>query len=190
MRVIFRFLMSLAIEFGPVVVFFAAAQYMNFYAATGALIAATFLALVAALLRDQRIPYFAFISSAFVLLFGFVTIAYGDPFWIQFEYTLYNAVFGVAIIAALPFDKSLLKPLFQSTFLMSDRGWKILSFRWALFFLATAAGNEYFLRFASEAAWVRYRFGAAIVLCIFGFSQFFLARRHRLPHASPWGLKV
>lgn len=190
MRVIFRFLVSLAVEFGPVVVFFVAAQYMDFYAATGTLIAATFAALVTALIRDRRIPYFAFISSAFVLLFGFVTIAYSDPFWIQFEYTLYNAVFGIAIMAALPFGKPLLKPLFQSTFLMSDRGWKILSFRWAVFFLATAAGNEYFLRFTSEAAWVRYRFGAAIILCVFGFSQFFLARRERLPHASPWGLKA
>jgi intracellular septation protein len=189
MRVIIRFLMSLAVEFGPVVVFFFAAEQRGFFFGTSALIAATILALGTALARERRVPWFSLLSSSFVLAFGLATLNLRNPYWIQLEYTLYNAFFALALFTGLVFNRALLKPLFGTTFLMSDRGWHILSFRWALFFAATALGNEYFLRFTSNETWVRFRFYAAIILCIFGFSQFFLSRRERLPHASPWGLK-
>lgn len=189
MPLIVKFLISLAVEFGPVVVFFVVANYTNFFTATGALIGATALALITALARERRIPWFSILSSLFVLLFGIATLYLKDPYWIQFEYTLYNAVFALALFIGLAFDKALLKPLFGTTFLMNERGWRLLSFRWALFFAATAIFNEYFLRFHTNEVWVQFRFITAIILCIFGFSQFFLSRRERLPDASAWGLK-
>ena len=189
MKVIIRFLISIGIEFGPVVVFFVVAEESNFFTATGALIGATTLALLTALIRERRIPWFSLLSSAFVLIFGIATLTEKNPYWIQLEYTLYNAIFAIALFVGLAFDRALLKPLFGTTFLMSERGWRILSFRWAAFFALTALLNEYFLRFTSAEAWVEFRFAAAIILCVFGFSQFFLSRRERLPHANSWGLK-
>lgn len=179
----------MAVEFGPVVVFFVVAELADFFTATGALIGATAAALLTALVRERRIPWFSLLSSAFVLLFGIATLTHKNPYWIQLEYTLYNAVFALALFIGLAFDRALLKPLFGTTFLMSERGWRILSFRWAAFFALTAILNEYFLRFTTAELWVQFRFVAAIVLAVFGFSQFFLSRRERLPHASAWGLK-
>ena len=184
-----KFLASISIEFGPVVVFFLVSEYAGFFAATAALIGATALALIAALARERRVPWFSLLSSLFVLVFGIATLAQKDPYWIQLEYTLYNAIFATLLFVGLAFDRALLKPLFGTTFLMNERGWRILSFRWAAFFALTAILNEYFLRFTTTELWVQFRFVAAIVLCIFGFSQFFLSRRERLPHASAWGLK-
>ncbi len=189
MPVALKFLVSVAIEFGPVIVFFAVAEYADFFAATTALIFATLAALMTALARERRIPWFSLLSSLFVLLFGVMTLTQKDPYWIQLEYTLYNAVFAGVLFIGLKFDRALLKPMFGTTFLMNDRGWRILSFRWATFFALTAALNEYFLRFTDADTWVRFRFWAAILLCIFGFSQFFLSRRERLPHANAWGLR-
>ncbi len=189
MKVIIRFLISISIEFGPVVVFFVVAEESNFFTATGALTLATILALLTALIRERRIPWFSLLSSLFVLLFGIATLTQKDPYWIQLEYTLYNAIFALALFIGLAFDRALLKPLFGTTFLMSERGWRILSLRWAAFFALTALLNEYFLRFTSAEAWVEFRFAAAIILCVFGFSQFFLSRKERLPHANAWGLK-
>ncbi len=179
----------MAVEFGPVVVFFVVAEQADFFTATTALIGATIAALITALLRERRVPWFSLLSSLFVLFFGAATLTQKNPYWIQLEYTLYNAVFAVALFIGLAFDRALLKPLFGTTFLMNERGWRILSFRWAAFFALTAILNEYFLRFRSAETWVEFRFAAAIILCVFGFSQFFLSRRERLPHASPWGLK-
>lgn len=184
-----KFILSIAIEFGPVIAFFTVAEYADFFAATSALILATALALLAALMRERRVPWFSLLSSLFVLVFGIMTLSHKDPYWIQLEYTLYNAVFAAALFIGLAFDRALLKPMFGTTFLMNERGWRILSFRWAAFFALTAICNEYFLRFTSPAAWIEFRFWAAIILCIFGFSQFFLSRRERLPHANAWGLR-
>lgn len=184
------FLISFAIEFGPICLFFIGTELGNFFVGTAFLVLTTGAALVASLIRDKRVPLFSLISSSFVLLFGVATLVMMDPVWLVIEYTLYNGLFGLAMFAGLMFKRPLLKPLFEGMFQISERAWNILSIRWGIFFLLTAISNEYVWRTFSEETWVFYRLGAAIVLCLFGFSQFFLARKERLAHASPWGLRI
>lgn len=184
------FLVSMLIEFGPVVMFFAVTRASGLYAGTASLVATTVLALVWSRIRDNRVPVFSLISSSFVLVCGSATLIFMNPYWVVLEYTLYNALFGVVLLIGLVRGVPLLKPLFESMFHISDAGWKILSFRWAIFFILTALGNEFVWRVYGEYPWVHYRLFAALFLCVFGFSQFFLARAHRLPHASAWGLRL
>lgn len=184
------FLASMAIEFGPVFLFFLVARNFGILAGTAALVASTILALVWSLIRDGRIPAFSLISSSFVLVCGGAALLSMNPYWVVLEYSLYNALFGIALIIGLLYGKPLLKPLFETIFHITDHGWKILSFRWAFFFLITALSNEYVWRAYGESEWVHFRLFAALFLCFFGFSQFFLARQHRLPHASDWGLRL
>lgn len=184
------FLVSFAIEFGPITLFFLGTELGNFFVGTALLVASTALALLVSLIRDKRIPSFSLISSSFVLVFGMATLIMMNPLWLVLEYTLYNGLFGLAMFLGLAFNRPLLKPLFEGMFQITDRAWSLLSIRWGIFFLLTALSNEYVWRNFSEETWVYYRLAAAVVLCVFGFSQFFLARRERLPHASPWGLRV
>lgn len=184
------FLISFAIEFGPISLFFIGTELFNFFVGTALLVASTAFALTGSLLRDKRVPLFSVISSAFVLAFGVATLILMDPLWLVLEYTLYNGLFGLAMFGGLIFGKPLLKPLFEGMFQITDYGWKLLSARWGIFFLLTAVANEYVWNNYSEETWVYFRLIAALVLCLFGFSQFFLARRERLPHASSWGLRM
>jgi len=184
------FLISFAIEFGPICLFFLGTELGNFFVGTALLVASTALALLTSLIRDKRVPLFSVISSSFVLAFGIATLILMDPLWLVLEYTLYNGLFGLAMFIGLLFGKPLLKPLFEGMFQISDYAWKLLSIRWGIFFLLTAVANEYVWHNHTEEAWVYFRLIAAVVLCVFGFSQFFLARRERLPHASPWGLRI
>lgn len=185
-----RFLVSLGIEFGPVVAFFFVATLEDFFSGVWALMAATMLSLLVSLSRDRRLPLFSLIASTFVLLSGAITLATHDPFWIALEYTLYNLAFGGAMFVGYARGAAALKPLFETMFDITDRGWMRLSLRWGIFFIVCGLGSELMWRLYSYDAWVWYRFGAAVTMAAFGFSQFFLARAERLPTASTWGLKM
>lgn len=184
------FFASLAIEFGPVVIFFVIARQYGIFAGTASLILTTVGALLWSLFRDKRIPLFSVISSSFVLVCGGATLISHDAYWVVLEYTIYNGLFGIVLLIGSLRGHGLLKELFSTMFHITDHGWKILSLRWSFFLLIVAFGNEIVWRMYGEGPWVHYRLFAALFLCIFGFSQFFLVRTHRLPHASPWGLRM
>ncbi len=185
-----HFLLSLGIEFGPTFLFFIGATLYDFFVGVWWLIVGTCFSLGISLGRDKRVPLFALIASGFVLLSGVVTLYTADPFWIVLEYALYNIVFALAMVVGYFRGTPALKPLFCTMFDLTDRGWHILSLRWGFFFLLSAIGSEVVWQMYGEETWVVYRFSMTITLAVFGFSQFFLARRHRMPEASPWGLKV
>lgn len=184
-----NFLTSLSIEFGPVTLFFVGALVFNFFVGVALLMAATLLSILVSQLRDGRVPLFSLIASVFVLLSGAATLVTMDPWWVVLEYTLYNVIFGIAMVVGYFFNQPALKPLFETMFQITDKGWQTLSLRWGIFFILTAIGSEVVWRMFSYDEWVYYRFVMVVVLGIFGFSQFFLARRERLPHASEWGLR-
>lgn len=186
---IWRFLVSLAIEFGPVAVFFLVTSRSGFFAGVAALIVATLVAMLVSLIRDKRVPIFSVIASTFVIIFGTMTLIVMDPKWIVLEYTLYNAFFGIALIAGVYMKRPLLKVLFHSMFDICDKGWLILSQRWGVFFILIAISNEIVWNMYTEETWVQYRLLATLAMSIFGFAQFGVAKKYRLESASPWGLR-
>jgi intracellular septation protein len=185
-----NFILSLAIEFGPTVVFFLGATLEGFFFGVWCLIGATILSMVVSLIRDSRIPLFSLIASTFVLLSGIATLFTHNPYWVVIEYTLYNSLFAAAMAIGWVRNKPALKPLFHTMFCITDKGWHILSLRWGVFFMLSAVGSEFIWQTFSEETWVLYRFVMSVVLAVFGFSQFYLARAHRLPDASAWGLRI
>jgi intracellular septation protein len=150
----------------------------------------TVMALTFALVREKRIPAFSLIASGFVLVSGAATLFTHDPYWVALEYTLYNLSFGIAMFVGYAIDTPVLKLLFGTMFSITEKGWHRLSLRWGIFFLLTALGSELFWRLGSADMWLYYRFIMTAVLCLFGFSQFFLTRTERLPESSPWGLRI
>lgn len=185
-----KFAISSFIEFGPITAFFIGTELANFFVGTALLVIGTIAALATSLTIDKRVPLFSVISSFFILLFGGFTLYFQDAYWLVIEYTLYNAIFGVALLIGIATKRYYLKHLFENMFHISDYAWKILSMRWAFFFLLTAVLNEVIWNNYTESTWVYFRVIAGIGLAIFGFSQFFLARRHRHPDANPWGLRI
>jgi intracellular septation protein len=185
-----NFLYLLAIEFGPVLLFFLSSIFFNFLFGAGVLVISTIAALVVAQVRDKRIPLFSIVASSFVLVSGAATLITKDPYWVALEYTIYNGLFGVAMFVGYLLEKPILKTFFGTMFSLTERGWNILSLRWGAIFILTALGSELSWRMGGADLWLWYRFVMTFVLCAFGFSQFFLARKERLPNASPWGLKM
>lgn len=184
-----RFLASLCIEFGPITVFFLTATEVYFFQSVWLLIATTLLALCASLFMRRTIPFFSLMAGVLVIAFSSAALYARNPYWVVLEYTLYNALFAFGIFTAHAWGKPALKPLFDAMFHISDRGWRTLSLRWGAAFAIVALGNELIWRTYGIDAWIEYRFLAAGGLAVFVFSQFFLARRERMPGSSPWGLR-
>lgn len=184
-----KFLITSLIEFGPITAFFIGTEVSSFFLGAALLVVGTALSLIASLTIDGRVPLFSLVSSFFVLVFGTLTLYLHDARWLVLEYTLYNGIFGISLLIGHFYKKCLLKRLFQHMFHITDAGWLILSFRWSFVFIITAILNQVIWQYLGEMPWIYFRVVAGVVLALFGFSQIFLARKHREPGASAWGLR-
>lgn len=186
----FNFLTSFFIEFGPTLGFFLASVTYDFFVGVKVLLFLTVVSLLVSLLRDKRIPTFMLLVSSFVVVTGLLTLYFHNPYFVVLEYTLYNLFFCVGVVVGYYKNKPIMKYLFSTMFSITDKGWHKLSLRWGIVFFLGAVGNEVMWAFGTPDTWVYYRFISAVLMSIFGFSQFFLSKKERLPDASPWGLKI
>ncbi len=185
-----RIFLSLAIEFGPILIFSAISDRVGFLSAVAVFVAATALALVAGLVERGRITWFPLVVGVIVLGFGFLSLWLRDPFFFVIKDTLYNGAFAVAIVVGLAFGRPLLRPLFGDLFAMTERGWIILCRRWGTMFALLAVGNEVARAALSEESWVTYKLLATVATAAFALYQFRLSRAERLPGSSPWGMRL
>ena len=98
-------------------------------------------------------------------------------------------LFAGVLGGGLLFGKPLLAIVFDSVFHLTDEGWRKLTMRWALFFLALAVLNEIVWRTQSTDFWVAFKtFGVVPLTFVFAALQYPLlmkydasARRRRSP---------
>lgn len=177
------------IEFGPIILFFLAFEFFNFWKATFVLVAATIGSMSTAFLWDRRFAWLPFIASSLVVVFGIATLITRNPEFLVLEYTVYNGFFAVVLLGGIALRRGMLKFFLHSLFAITDRGWFVLSYRWGLLFLSLAVLNEVVWRAFSEHGWVIFRFVALLVMFTFAFLQGGLLKKERLPEATEWGLK-
>ena len=185
-----RTIAAILIEFGPLVLFFLTFEVFSFMTSVIILVVAVTIALAASVRLYRKLSVFPLIASGSVIVFGLLTIVLHNPEYIIFKDTLYFGIFGLAILIPAMAGKLVLKSMFSSIFAITDRGWKIVSYRWGIFMVLIAVSNEFARAWLSADDWVTYKFIVLIILLIFSGAQFFLSRRERLPDASPWGLHL
>lgn len=173
-------LLRLALEVGPLAVFFIAnTQTGNIFVGTGAFMAAIVVSLILSRLIEKRFPVMPLVTAVFVLVFGGLTLLLEDALFIQIKPTLVNTLFGLILLAGLATGRPLLKPLLGSAMELDERGWKLLTLRWALFFFFLAGLNEVLRRAVSPGTWVSMKLFLIVPLTlIFAFAQAPLVRRH------------
>lgn len=172
-------MLKLLIEVGPLVAFFAAYGKAGIYWATGVLMAATVVALVASWRLLGKVSAVPVVTAVLVVVFGGLTFALDDPRFIKMKPTMINLVFAVALVVGVALGKSPLKLMLGEAFSLTPQGWKILSYRWAAFFIVLAVANEFVWRNYSEAAWVNFKvFGILPLTFVFAMAQIGVIRRY------------
>jgi intracellular septation protein len=177
-------------EFLPILTFLILSETKGFMTGIKGLIIVAVICIIFSWYIEKRIPKFGLFASGTIVLFGSLSLFFESSFFIILKDTLYNLFFALILLAGLLRGTSLLKTFFGDFFAMTDRGWMILSRRWMFFFFLLTIGNEIARATLTPEVWVIYKFGALIITWIFGFYQFTLARRERLPEASSWGLRL
>ncbi len=174
-----------ACEYGPLVVFFGAYSVWEIYAATAALMAATVVAVAAALIIERRVPILPLVTALLVGVFGGLTLFFQDETFIKMKPTIVQLMFAAVLFGAHAFNLRLLPKLFGRGIRMKDRGWQILEFRLALFFLAMAGLNELVWRTQSTDFWVGFKvFGLTALTLAFFATQLPLIYRNHLPEEA------
>ena len=179
-----RRLYATALELGPLLLFFLANGRWGIYYGTGVFIVATAIALPCYRWLEKRWPVMPLVGGFFVLVFGGLTIWLQDDTFIKLKPTIVNCLFGAILGGGLLlFHRPLLKPIFGAAFRLTDEGWRKLTLRWALFFLALAILNELVWRTQSTDTWVTFKvFGVMPLTFIFAAFQYPLLMKH---DASP-----
>ncbi|MBI1385314.1 MAG: septation protein A [Rhizobiales bacterium] len=133
---------KLALELGPLVIFFVANSYKGIFWATGAFMIATAVSLTTSRLWLGRIAVMPLVTGVFVMVFGGLTLVLNDALFIKLKPTIVNLLFASILLGCLLIDKLIWKLLFGDVFRLTDTGWRKLQFRWGIFFLVLAGLNE------------------------------------------------
>lgn len=175
-------LLKLALEVGPLALFFFANAKLGIFWATAAFMVAITVSVIATWLLERRVPKLPLVTGVFVLIFGGLTLILQDELFIKLKPTIVNSLFAVILLGGLAFGRSFLKSMLGTMFQMTDKGWRILTVRWALFFVALAIANEIVWRNYSTDAWVSFKvFAIMPATIIFSISQLPTMNRHHLP---------
>lgn len=189
-------LLKLALELGPLMVFFfansrgpwivekipaLAALGGPLFVATFLFMAATAIALGVSWVLTRTLPIMPVVSGVVVLVFGALTLWLQDETFIKMKPTIVNTLFGAVLLGGLAFGKSLLGYVFDAAFKLDAEGWKKLTLRWGLFFLFLALINELVWRNFSTDAWVAFKvWGTMPITIAFTLSQMRLIMKHSL----------
>jgi intracellular septation protein len=178
-------MLKLALDLGPLVLFFVANARYGIFSATAAFMVAVLAALFVSYAMTRRLPIMPVVTAIVVVVFGGLTLILHDATFIKVKPTIIYGLFGAVLIGGLLFNKPLLGVIFDSLFHLSDEGWRKLTLRWAIFFFALAVLNEIVWRSVSTDAWVSFKaFGVLPLTLLFGALQVPLLKRYAVEPAE------
>ena len=170
-------LVKLLLEIGPLVVFFIVNGRAGILPGT----AAVMVALPTAWLLLRQIPVMPLVSGVFVLGFGGLTLVFEDEIFIKLKPTIVNLLFATMLFVGLAFRLQLLQRVLGTVIVLTDWGWRVLTFRWAVFFVCLAVLNEIVWRSQTTETWIQFKlFGIMPLTLVFSLAQMPLINRYHV----------
>jgi intracellular septation protein len=157
----------------------ATGERSGIFVATAVFMVAILAALVVSYALTRRLPMMAVVSALVVVVFGGATLFFQNETFIKLKPTIIYLLFAGTLFGGLIFRKPLLAMVFDQVFHLTDEGWRKLTVRWALFFLALAVLNELVWRTQSTDTWVTFKvFGVMPLTFIFAALQYPLLMKY------------
>lgn len=179
-------LLKLALELGPIMIFFLAYRWANvpesasdeerqlaqILFATGVFIPATLIALAVSWVLTRTLPKMAVITAVIVVVMGGLTLWLKDDTFVKMKPTIIYALFATILGFGLMRGKSYLQYVMENSLPLKQEGWNIFTKRFALFFLGLAIVNEVVWRNFDTDLWVNFKtFALPLAMFVFIFSQ-------------------
>ena len=130
--------------------------------ATWGLVAGSAVAVAVGLMLEKRLALMPLLVGGFALVFGVLTLVFNDDLFVKLKVTVLNACLAVALLVGYALNKQPLKALLGTVLPINDAAWRILTFRYGLYFAAVAVVNE-LVRSEALVGWAATRMGHASV---------------------------
>lgn len=165
----------MAIDFGPIIAFFATnsllpsdwASLRRVMAATAVFMVATIAAMIYSRWKTGRISPMLFMSGALVMVFGGLTLWFHNDTFIKVKPTIVYSMFAAILAFGLATGRPLLKMLLESAYPgLTAEGWRKLTINWTGFFVAMAILNELVWRNSDFNFWLGFKVWGAIPLTL------------------------
>lgn len=171
---------KLAIDFGPLLIFFLANSFGGIFVATASFMLATAVAMLVSKLKVGSISPMLWFTGAVVLVFGAATLYLHDETFIKLKPTIIYSMFAAILFFGMATGRPMLKMVLESAYpALDDDGWRKLTRNWALFFTAMAILNEVVWRSVSTDTWVQFKvWGVTTLSLLFALAQAPILMRH------------
>ena len=181
--------LNLALDYGPLVIWFAATKFAGPFTGTFAFMVAISIAVIVSKWKLGRVSPMLWLSAVLVIGFGGLTLWLRDPKFIQIKPTAIYLLLSGTLFGGLLMGRPLLKYLLEAGFQgLSDRGWSLLSRNWAFFFLAMAGLNEVLRATLTFDTWLTVKvWGLSILSVAFGAANLPMLMRHGLTMSDEKG---
>lgn len=174
--------LPMALDFGPLLVFFIATKFIGIFAGTATFMAAIAIAVAVSKWRLGKVSPMLWLSAILVLFFGALTLYFHDPQFIQAKPTIIYGFFALMLLGGWLRGKPLLRYLLQSAYSgLSEIGWLKLSRNWGVFFLVLAIANEIMRATLSFDSWLAIKvWGVTIISMLFAMANLPMLMKHGL----------
>jgi intracellular septation protein len=177
--------LRLGLEAGPLLLFFIANQLGGIMPATAVFMVATVVAVVLSVRLEKRWPIMPMVGCVFVLVFGGLTLWLDNDLFIKLKPTVVNLLFAAILFAGLATGRNFLKLMMGTVFELDESGWRILTWRWAVFFVVLAVINEVVWRNFTTEFWAGFKlFGILPLTLVFAMAQMPVLMKHQAKPAA------
>lgn len=174
-------LLKLALDLGPLLVFFIGNSYLGIFVATGMFMLATVLSLSVSYAIERKLSPMPIVTGIVVLVFGGLTLWLNNEFFIKLKPTIVNSIFAAILLGGLATGRLFIKFLLDSAIQLSDDGWRKFTYRWIGFFIFLALLNEFVWRNFSTDFWVAFKlWGVVPITLLFAASQTPFLLKHQI----------
>lgn len=174
--------MKLALEYGPLILFFVVNSFYGIYYGTAVLVAATVVSLAYSWMTTRTIPKILAFGCAAVVLFGALTLIFQDETFIKIKPTVVSLMIASGLILGQVIGRNPLKAILgdQMQMHLPERAWRQLTWLWVAMFGAIAVSNEIAWRSLSTDGWVTFKvFGLTGISLVFGVMIAVFLSRHQ-----------
>ena len=180
------------LEFGPLLVFFAAylwlkdrvftiggIDYDGFIVVTAGFIPVFLISMALLWKLTGHLSRMQIVTAVLIVVFGGLSVWFNDPRFFKMKPTMIYLLFGGVLGIGLLRGQSWLQVVMEGVMPLTDRGWMILTRRLMLFFFGLAVLNEAIWRTQTEEIWVYFKtFGLTAAIFVFFMTQGSLFRDH------------
>jgi intracellular septation protein len=196
--------LRMAIDFGPLAIFFlvnmlmGGPQLTRVLAATSAFMVAIFVAMGVSYWKAGHISPMLWVSGALVLVFGSLTLYYHDATFIKIKPTIVYTMFAIVLAFGLITGRPLLQAVLGTAYPgLSAKGWRLLTINWTIFFVAMAVLNEVIWRVTAPGPtddmtkWAAFKlWGVVPLTLVFAMLNIPLLMKHGLQLGGPEDVPV